>query len=90
MDITTEPRVLSTMTSDPEAGAGIAPERADPHAALERAMIDQFLADRGYTLHSVNTLPPADRQSLLRAAAAFATLKLAEIEARAQFVDEID
>jgi hypothetical protein len=57
-----------------------------PHAALEAAFIDEFLAKRGFTLRSVDRLPPGDRQALLRAAATFATLKLAEIEARAHLL----
>ena len=62
----------------------------EPHGALERAFIDAFLARRGYTLRSIDRLPPGDREPLLRAAAAFATLKLAAIEARAHVVKEIE
>ena len=65
-------------------------ELNEPHAALERAFIDEFLAKRGYTLRSVDRLPPGDRDPLLRAAATFATLKLAEIEARAHLVRAIE
>ena len=76
------------------AGDGDAPERRaeseEPKAALERAFIDEFLATRGYTLRSVDRLPLLERQALLRAAAASATLRLAEIEARARLLDEID
>jgi hypothetical protein len=61
-----------------------------PEATLEAALIDEFLARRGYTLRSINRLPPADREPLLRAAASFATLRLAEIEARAHLVHEIE
>jgi hypothetical protein len=60
-----------------------------PQGTLERALITEYLAKRGYTLHSVNSLPGGDRESLLRGAAAFAALRLAEIEARAHFLDEI-
>ena len=72
------------MLTDPE------PASRDPQSILEKALIDEFLAERGCTLQSVSTLPPAKRDSLLRGATAFAALKLAEIEARARFVDEID
>ena len=64
-------------------------ESKNPEAMLERALIDEFLARRGYTLNSVNRLPPGDRESLLRGAASFAALRLAEIEARTHFIDEI-
>lgn len=67
-----------------------ATESHEPHAALERAFIDEFLASRGYTLRSIDRLPPGDREALLRAAAAHATLKLAEIEARAHLINEIE
>jgi hypothetical protein len=67
-----------------------APRAEEPHAALERALIDEFLAERGHTMRSVAALSAPKRDSLLRAAAAFATLRLAEIEAKAHFVDEID
>jgi hypothetical protein len=46
------------------------------------------LPDAG-DLRSVERLPSRERERLLSVAAAFATLKLAEIEARARFLDEI-
>ena len=69
---------------------GTAPAGLEPFAALERALIDEFLKKLGHTLRSVDVLPPCERDRLLRAAAAFATAQLAQIEARAHFVDEID
>lgn len=91
MDTNIEPHALGARASDAEAGATAAPRRRqEPHAALERAMIDEFLRARGYTLRSIDAMRPADREPLLRAAVTFATLRLAEIEARAHFVDEID
>jgi hypothetical protein len=62
----------------------------DPHGPLECALIDEFLADRGHTLQSVGRLPLSERRELLRRAASYATLRLAEIEARAHFVDGLD
>lgn len=67
-----------------------APGLHGPLAALERALIDEFLKKLGHTLRSVDALPPGERNRLLRAATAFATAQLAQIEARAHFVDEID
>jgi hypothetical protein len=60
-----------------------------PAAMLERALIEDFLATQGYTLQSVDRLPPQDREQLLRAAGQAASLRLAEIESRAHLVDEI-
>ena len=62
----------------------------DARGWLECAFIDQFLAERGHTLRSLDTLPPAARRELLRRAASYATLRLAEIEARAHYVDDLD
>ena len=63
---------------------------ADPHGPLERALMDEFLAGRGHTLHSAGSLPLLERRELLRAAASYATLRLAEIEARAHYVEDLD
>jgi hypothetical protein len=90
MDTNTEPHVLGAAADAASAGATAAPGRQEPYAALERAIIDEFLRARGHTLRSIDAMRPADREPLLRAAVTFATLRLAEIEARAHFVDEID
>jgi len=65
------------------------PRDGNRQAALESALIDEFLAERGCTLRALEMLPPARRVELLRAAAANATLKLAEIESRAHFVEDL-
>ena len=62
----------------------------DPLGPLERALIDEFLAERGHTLLSAGKLPLPERRELLRRAASFATLRLAEIEARAHFVKDLE
>ena len=62
----------------------------DPHGPLERALIDEFLSKHGHTLQSVDNLTGAQRRDLLRRAAAYATLRLAEIESRAHFVDDLE
>ena len=62
----------------------------EPHAALERALIAEFLAPRGHTLHSLVALPENEQQALLLAATSYATLRLSEMEARARFVEEIE
>jgi hypothetical protein len=61
----------------------------DPLAALERALIDEFLTLRGYTRRSVAQLPVPEAASLLSAACEYASLRLAEIESRAHYVDEM-
>ena len=54
------------------------------------ALIDEFLAEHGHTLQSVDKLSPGDRRELLRRASSYATLRLAEIESRAHFVDDLE
>ena len=63
---------------------------ADPQGPLECALIDEFLAERGHTLQSIGGLPLPERRELMRRAASHATLRLAEIEARAHFVDDLE
>ena len=61
----------------------------EPHAALERAFIDEFLRRLGHTPCSLQRLPMNQQTTLFRAASTFATLKLAEIESRARLVHDI-
>ena len=61
----------------------------DLHASLERALIAEVLASHGHTLQSVAALPDPERGQLMREAATSATLRLAEIEARAHYVEDI-
>lgn len=61
----------------------------DRQAALERSLIAEFLESRGHTRQSVATLPEAETERLLKAAAEHASLRLAEIESRAHYVDGI-
>ena len=61
----------------------------DPLAALERLLIDEFLALRGFTRQSVGQLPASEAAMLLSAACEHASLRLAEIESRAHYVDEM-
>jgi hypothetical protein len=62
----------------------------DPHGPLECALMDEFLSERGHTLQSVRGLPQPERRELLCGATSYATLRLAEIEARAHLFDELE
>jgi hypothetical protein len=62
----------------------------DTHGPLECALIDEFLAGRGHTLRSIDKLPPPERRDLLRRAASYASMRLAEIESRAHFVSDLE
>jgi hypothetical protein len=62
----------------------------DPNGPLESALIEEFLAERGHTLESIDKLAVQERRELLRRAASYATLRLAEIEARAHLVEDLE
>lgn len=61
----------------------------DPHAALERTFIDELLGSAGHTRRSAQELGAAEASMLLKAASGYASLRLAEIESRARYTDEI-
>jgi hypothetical protein len=52
-------------------------------------LIDEFLEARGLSRHSANELPAPEATTLLRAASEYASLRLADIESKAHYVDEI-
>jgi hypothetical protein len=61
----------------------------DPEAALEQALIAEYLRMQGNDARSVEHLADAERDQLLRDASRHAAARLAEIEARAHFVHEL-
>ena len=60
-----------------------------PHSPLERQLIIDFLASKGYCLDDIHTLPGNLARELMVAACTHASLRLAEIEARSQFSKKI-
>lgn len=56
-----------------------------PQSPLERQLIIDFLAAKGYSLKDLQTLPADMVKELMTAACTNASLKLAEIESRSQF-----
>ena len=77
-----------TVSTDPT-------DRPDPPAVkdrqtpLERALIDEFLRTHGYDPANVSGPPNAEIELLMKQACTYASGKLAEVEARAQFVHDI-
>jgi hypothetical protein len=61
----------------------------DQMAPLERACIDEFIRGRGYDPARLHELPAAERDELLKHAAAYAAGKLAEVESRAHYIHEL-
>jgi len=61
----------------------------DPHARLELELIDEFLKSHGSDLSTLNSKPESERRALLIQATRYADGRLAEIDARAAYVDQI-
>ena len=61
----------------------------DPEGQLERAFIDEYLRLHGHDPEAVRLLPEAEVRALLEAASIYAGGKLAEFEARSQYVHDI-
>jgi hypothetical protein len=60
-----------------------------PQSALERELISEYLKNKGYRLKDLKKLPQAEAKRLMKEACQYASLKLAEIEARAGFSHKI-
>ena len=61
----------------------------DREAKLEVALMEEFLRGQQHTLEDLRFLPVAERRLLFAAAAAYATQRLAEIDARAHYVADL-
>lgn len=66
-----------------------APARADQTAHLETSLIEQFIRGRGHDPARLQDLPVEERLQLLKEAAAHAAGRLAEVESRAHFINEL-
>jgi hypothetical protein len=60
-----------------------------PQSALERKLIEEYLSEKGYHLSDLQALPEREARRLMREACRYASLKLAEVESRAQLRKEI-
>jgi hypothetical protein len=67
----------------------VARQDVPPLEQLERALIDEFIRDRGHDPSHLDMLPAAERHVLLAAASVHASLRLMEVESRARFVHDI-
>ena len=65
------------------------PPLDDPEAKLELALIEEFLHEHGSDLTDLPALAQEERRRLLQDAAVYADRCLAEIAARARYVDDI-
>lgn len=60
-----------------------------PQSILERRFIEEYLRDKGYRLEELKKLPEEEAKQLMSEACKYASLKLAEVESRAQFRERI-
>ena len=74
-----------------ELGSGHADELLSKgsQSALERLLIKEYLHGKGYQLEDLKKLPLEEFNQLMTDACKYASLKLAEVESRAQFREEI-
>lgn len=61
----------------------------DPNALLEKALIEEYLKEKGYTLESLKSLQTVLAETLMKEASQYASLKMEEVQARAHFVEEL-
>jgi len=59
------------------------------HALLEKCLIEEYLKGKGHTRESLKTLPEDDAHQLMIEASTYASSKLAEIEIRAHFTEDL-
>jgi hypothetical protein len=60
-----------------------------PQSPLERQLINQYLRSKGFTRQDLLTMPLEQARILMTEACTYASLKLAEVEARSQFSKKI-
>ena len=60
-----------------------------PQSPLERQLINDYLAKKGYRREDIKTLPINLAKELMTESCTFASLRLAEIQARSQFLRKI-
>jgi hypothetical protein len=61
-----------------------APE-TDSRALLEKALIDEYLKDKGYDRESLKKLPKDEARRIMIEASIYASGKLSEIETKARY-----
>lgn len=74
------------------SAATIDPDRLlveGPQSLLERTLIAEYLFSKGYLTSDLKELPRQLAKRLMREACRFATLRLAEIEAKSKFLQKI-
>jgi hypothetical protein len=60
-----------------------------PQSALEKKLVEDYLQSKGYTREDLHKLPADQAKELMKEACMYASLKLAELQAKSQFREEI-
>jgi len=60
-----------------------------PQSALERKLVEEYLQSQGYRIEDLHKLPEEKVKELMTEACRFASLKLAELEAKSHFREHI-
>ena len=61
----------------------------DPNAVLEKALMEEYLHERGYSLEKLKEMPKEMVEQLMKEATRYASLKMEDVKAKAHFVEEI-
>lgn len=61
-----------------------------PQSVLERRLIEEYLAEKGYRIADLQAMAPDKAKELMKEASQYASLKLSEVESRAKFRGKID
>ena len=67
----------------------VQPIADDIHAFLEKTLIEAYLKGKGYTLEDLQKLPKEEAKYLMKEASTYASGKLAEVEVKAHFMQEL-
>jgi hypothetical protein len=62
---------------------------SSPQSSLGRELIIEYLRDKGYCFEDLRKLPKEERKKIMKDACMYASLKLAEVEAKAGFRKKI-
>ena len=79
----------SHATRDADRGELVRTAMQEPLASLERMYIEAYLHGKGYTMQSLQRMSEEAARQLMIEASAYASAKLAEVETRARFVQEL-
>jgi len=60
-----------------------------PQSTLEKLLLEAYLEGKGYHLEDLKNLPLEEANKLMKEACAYASMKLAEVESKAHFRQEI-